>query len=115
MDNIMSERLENLHQGLKQLHDHNLEGRLAIIKELQNAPEAFSSAMAERLTPSLDSLNTAVEELRRQREESSTDAIQRLVEEFHELNFRVNYCSNLRNLRKLFAVPAQVWRHYPSS
>ena len=83
MDNIMSERLENLHQGLKQLHDHNLEGRLAIIKELQNAPEAFSSAMAERLTPSLDSLNTAVEELRRQREESSTDAIQRLVEEFH--------------------------------
>ena len=29
MDNIMSERLENLHQGLKQLHDHNLEGRIA--------------------------------------------------------------------------------------
>ena len=84
MDNIMSERLENLHQGLKQLHDHNLEGRIAIIKELQNAPEAFGNAMAEQLEPSLDSLNTAVEELRRQREESSTDAIQRLVEEFHE-------------------------------
>ena len=84
MDNIMSERLENLHQGLKQLHDHNLEGRIAIIKELQNAPEAFSSAMAEQLTPSLDSLNKAVEELQRQKEESSTDAIQRLVEEFRE-------------------------------
>ena len=49
MDNIMSERLENLHQGLKQLHDHNLEGRIAIIKELQNAPEAFGNAMAEQL------------------------------------------------------------------
>ena len=60
------------------------QGRQEIIQELHNAPEAFSSAMAERLTPSLDSLNTAVEELRRQREESSTDAIQRLVEEFRE-------------------------------
>ena len=40
--------------------------------------------MAEQLGPSLDSLNTAVEELRQQKEESSTDAIQRLVEEFHE-------------------------------
>ena len=84
MDNIMSERLENLHQGLKQLHDRNLEGRIAIIKELQNAPEAFSSAMAEQLSPSLDSLNKAVGELQRQKEESSTDAIQRLVKEFHE-------------------------------
>ena len=82
MDNIMSERLENLHQGLKQLHDHNLEGRIAIIKELQNAPEAFGNAMAEQLEPSLRSLNTAVEGLRRQKEESSTDAIQQLVEEF---------------------------------
>ena len=60
------------------------QGRQEIIQELHNAPEAFSSAMAEQLTPSLDSLNTAVEELRRQREESSIDAIQRLVEEFHE-------------------------------
>ena len=59
-------------------------GREEIIQELHNAPEAFSSAMAEQLTPSLDSLNKAVEELQRQKEESSTDAIQRLVEEFHE-------------------------------
>ncbi len=60
------------------------QGREEIIQELHNAPEAFSSAMAEQLTPSLDSLNKAVEELQRQKEESSTDAIQRLVEEFHE-------------------------------
>ena len=60
------------------------QGRKEIIQKLHNAPEAFSSAMAEQLTPSLDSLNKAVEELQRQKEESSTDAIQRLVEEFRE-------------------------------
>ena len=60
------------------------QGREEIIQELHNAPEAFSSAMAEQLSPSLDSLNKAVEELQRQKEESSTDAIQRLVKEFHE-------------------------------
>ena len=60
------------------------QGRQEIIQELHNAPEAFSSAMAEQLSPSLDSLNKAVEELQRQKEESSTDAIQRLVKEFHE-------------------------------
>ena len=59
------------------------QGRQEIIQELHNAPEAFSSAMAEQLSPSLDSLNRAVEELRQQKEESSTDAIRRLVEEFH--------------------------------
>ena len=48
------------------------QGRQEIIHELQNAPEAFSSAMAEQLAPSLNNLNTAVEELRQQREESST-------------------------------------------
>ena len=60
------------------------QGRQAIIQELHNAPEAFSSAMSKQLEPSLNSLNNAIEELRQQREESSTDAIQRLVEEFRE-------------------------------
>ena len=82
MDNIMSERLENLHQGLTQLHDQNVEGRQEIIQELHNAPEAFSNAMVEQLAPSLDKLNKTVEELREQKEESSTDAIRQLVEEF---------------------------------
>ena len=82
MDNIMSERLENLHQSLTQLHDQNTEGRREIIQELHNAPEAFSNAMVEQLAPSLDKLNETVEELREQKEESSTDAIRQLVEEF---------------------------------
>ncbi len=82
MDNIMSERLKNLHQSLTQLREQNAEGRREIIQELHSAPEAFSSAMAEQLTPSLNNLNTAVKELREQKEESSTDAIRQLVEEF---------------------------------
>ena len=84
MDNIMSERLENLHQGLTQLHNQNAQGRQEIIQELHNAPEAFSNAMAEQLAPSLNNLNTAVKELREQKEESSTDAIRQLVEEFQK-------------------------------
>ena len=82
MDNIMSERLENLHHSLTQLHNQNTEGRREIIQELHNAPEAFSNAMVEQLAPSLDKLNETVEELREQKEESSTDAIRQLVEEF---------------------------------
>ena len=82
MDNIMSEKLENLHQSLTQLYDQNAEGRQEIIQELHNAPEAFSNAMVEQLAPSLDKLNETVEELREQKEESSTDAIRQLVEEF---------------------------------
>ena len=84
MDSIMSERLENLHDSLIQLHNQNEQGRTEIVQEFHNAPDAFSSAIAERLAPSLNSLNTAVEELRQQKEESSTDAIQRLVEEFRD-------------------------------
>ena len=84
MDNIMSGRLENLHQSLTQLQDQSADGRQEIIQELQNAPEAFSNAMAKQLAPSLNNLNTAVEELREQKEESSTDAIRQLVEEFQK-------------------------------
>ena len=84
MDSIMSERLENLHQSLTQLHDQNTRGRQEIIQELHNAPEAFSNAMAEQLAPSLNNLNTAVKELREQKEESATDAIRQLVEEFQK-------------------------------
>ena len=60
------------------------EGRQQILTELHNAPEAFSHAIVEQLTPSLDKLNEAVEELREQKEESSTDAIRQLIEQFQD-------------------------------
>lgn len=44
--------------------------------------EDLSSAMATKLAPSFDNLNAVVEELRRQKEESSTEAIEKLVKQF---------------------------------
>ena len=60
------------------------EGRQQILTELHNAPEAFSNAIVEQLTPSLGKLNEAVEELREQKEESSADAIGQLIEQFQD-------------------------------
>lgn len=58
------------------------DGRQILIQELHSATKSFSSAITEQLEPTFNNLNTALEELRRQKEESSTDAIQQLVEEF---------------------------------
>ena len=60
------------------------DGRQELIRELHSATKAFSSAITEQLEPTFSNLNTALEELRRQKEESSTDAIQQLVEEFQK-------------------------------
>lgn len=60
------------------------DGRQELIRELHSATKAFSSAITEQLEPTFNNLNTALEELQRQKEESSTDAIQQLVEEFQE-------------------------------
>ncbi len=84
MDNIMSERLDNLDQGLTQLHDQSARSSQEIVQELHNVPEALGDAIAKQLEPTFNDLNTAVEELRREKEESSTDAIQQLVEEFQK-------------------------------
>lgn len=58
------------------------DGRQELIRELHSATNAFSSAITEQLEPTFNNLNTALEELRKQKEESSTDAIQQLVQEF---------------------------------
>ena len=60
------------------------QGRHEIILEPQQAPNAFSDAMAERLAPSLSDLNDAVKELREQKEESSTEAIGKLINAFQD-------------------------------
>ncbi len=60
------------------------DGRQELIRELHSATKAFSSAITEQLEPTFNNLNIALEELRRQKEESSTDAIQQLVDEFQK-------------------------------
>ena len=61
-----------------------VDGRQELIRELHSATNAFSSAITEQLEPTFNNLNIALEELRKQKEESSTDAIQQLVEEFQK-------------------------------
>lgn len=60
------------------------DGRQELIGELHSVTAAFSNAITEQLEPTFNNLNTALEELRRQKEESSTDAVERLVEEFQK-------------------------------
>ena len=60
------------------------EGRQELIQELHSATKTFGTVIIEQLEPTFNNLNTALEELRRQKEESSTDAIQQLVEEFQK-------------------------------
>ena len=80
MDNIMSERLDALHESLTGWHEQNTRERQEIIRELRSTPEAFSNA----LEPSLTRLNTAAEKLLEYKGQSSIEAIEQLVEEFQK-------------------------------
>ena len=58
------------------------EGRQEILSELNKTVEAFSTTMLEQLRPILERLMVAIEELRQEKEESSTEAIAKLIEQF---------------------------------
>ena len=77
-------RFDKLNIAVNEIQRTIVEGNREIFRELHNAPDAFGNAIAEKFGPSFDNLNAAVLELRRQKEESSTDAIQQLVEEFQK-------------------------------
>ena len=73
-------RLEKLYVATMESQKQGTKERQEIIQEIQGLPTTFTNAME----PSLDKLNKAVEKLRQQKEESSTDAIQKLVKEFQK-------------------------------
>ena len=77
-------RFDKLNIVVNEIQRTIIEGNQDILRELHNAPDAFGNAVAEKFAPSFDNLNVAVQELRRQKEESSTNAIQQLVEEFQK-------------------------------
>ena len=89
------------------------EGRQQILTELQNAPEAFSNAMVEQLSPSLGKLNSAVEELREQKEESSMDAIGQLIEQFHE-SLSTSTVTQMEELAKTVGSASQSLMNLPA-
>ena len=82
MANQLVPRLDTLNIVANEINRTIVEGNQDILRELHKAPDAFGNAVAEKFAPSFDNLNVAVQELRRQKEESSTNAIQQLVEEF---------------------------------
>ncbi len=60
------------------------QGREEILRELNKTVEAFSTTILEQLRPILERLMVAIEELRQEKEESSTEAIKELIEKFQE-------------------------------
>ena len=80
--NVLNTALTELHNSLAEWHGQSTQGRQEILQELRNVPEVIGNTIAEKLAPSFNNLNTVVEELRRQKEESSTEAIEKLVEQF---------------------------------
>lgn len=82
MANQLVPRLDTLNIVANEINRTIVEGNQDILRELHKAPDAFGNAVAEKFAPSFDNLNVAVQELQRQKEESSTNAIQQLVEEF---------------------------------
>ena len=107
-----SKKLESLHQSLRQWQDQNMQERKEILAELRNTPEAFSNAMAKQLVPSLNRLNTAIEELRQQKEESSTDAIGKLITEFQD-SLSTSTVTQMEELAKTVGDASQSLKHLP--
>ena len=84
MANQLVPRLDKLNIAANEIQRTIIEGNQEILRELHKAPDAFGNAIAEKFAPSFNNLNVAVQELRSQKEESSTNAIQKLVEEFQK-------------------------------
>ncbi len=89
----VSRTITNLQRALDQLFTLTTQEEIAIQQEVEleqqtAALKSFSTDLADKIKiamePSLDNLKTAVEGLRQQKEESSTDAIGKLIKEFQD-------------------------------
>ena len=76
--------LDKLNIVVSAIQQTVLEGNREILQEFHSTPDAIGNAIAEKFAPSFNDLNAAVLELRKEKEESSTNAIQELVKEFQE-------------------------------
>ena len=88
------------------------EGRQEILSELNKTVEAFSTTILEQLRPILEKLMEAIEELRQQKEESSTDAIGKLIEEFQK-SLSTSTVTQMEELAKTVGEASQSLKDLP--
>lgn len=92
MGEVMSQRLDNLHRETQLLQETGAKRTEQILEQIRNSAEqianhvsqAVSDTLTEKLSPALKDVTNAVEELRKQKEESSEAAIRQLVSDFQE-------------------------------
>ncbi len=88
------------------------EGRQEILIELNKTVESFSTTILEQLKPILERLMEAIEELRQQKEKSSTEAIKELLEKFQE-SLSASTVTQMEELAKTIGEASQGLKELP--
>lgn len=89
-----------------------MEGRQELIQELHSATKEFSSTITDQLEPTFNNLNLAIDELRKQKEESSTEAIEKLIEQFQS-SLSTSTVTQMEELAKTVGEASQSLKSLP--
>ena len=113
--------ITNLQRALDQLFTLTTQEEIAIQQEVEleqqtAALKSFSTDLADKIKiamePSLDNLKTAVEGLRQQKEESSADAIGKLIKEFQN-SLSASTVTQMEELAQTVGAAAQSLKNLP--
>ena len=116
-----SRTITNLQRALDQLFTLTTQEEIAIQQEVEleqqtAALKSFSTDLADKIKiamePSLNNLETAVEGLREQKEESSTDAIGKLIKEFQN-SLSASTVTQMEELAQTVGAAAQSLKNLP--
>ena len=119
--NRVSRAITNLQRALDQLFTLTTQEEIAIQQEVEleqqtAALKSFSTDLADKIKiamePSLDDLKTAVEGLRQQKEESSADAIGKLIKEFQN-SLSASTVTQMEELAQTVGAAAQSLKNLP--
>ena len=117
----VSRTIANLQRALDRLFTLTTQEEISIQQEVEleqqtAALKSFSTDLADKIkiamSPSLDKLNTTVEELRQQKEESSTDAIGKLIKEFQD-SLSSSTVTQMEELAQTVGTAAQSLKNLP--
>ena len=117
----VSRTITNLQRALDQLFTLTTQEEIAIQQEVEleqqtAALKSFSTDLADKIKiamePSLDNLKTAVEGLRQQKEESSADAIGKLIKEFQN-SLSASTVTQMEGLAQTVGAAAQSLKSLP--